>query len=111
MLTIKKCLKCGALVEVLHDCTCENCGVQCCGEEMRTLLPNTVDAAAKDYDPAKITRYTQDLATLFHKFYDKCRIKGAEENLLYARLSLCEAVKITLRNTLDMLKITCPEKM
>ena len=74
-------------------------------------LPNTVDAAAKDYDPAKITRYTQDLATLFHKFYDKCRIKGAEENVLYARLALCEAVKVTLRNTLDMLKITCPEKM
>ena len=74
-------------------------------------LPNVVDAAAKDYDPAKITRYTQDLATLFHKFYDKCRIKGAEEKLLYARLSLCEAVKITLKNTLDMLKITCPEKM
>ncbi len=74
-------------------------------------LPNVVDSAAKDYDPAKITRYTQDLATLFHKFYDKCRIKGAEENLLYARLSLCEAVKITLKNTLDMLKITCPEKM
>ncbi|MBP1561296.1 MAG: arginine--tRNA ligase [Oscillospiraceae bacterium] len=74
-------------------------------------LPNTVDAAAKDYDPAKITRYSQDLATLFHKFYDKCRIKGAEEELLYARLSLCRAVKITLKNTLDMLKIDCPDKM
>lgn len=74
-------------------------------------LPNTVDAAARDYDPSKITRYTQELATLFHKFYDKCRIKGAEENLLYARLSLCKAVKITLKNTLDMLKIDCPERM
>ena len=74
-------------------------------------LPNTVDAAAKEYDPAKITRYTQELATLFHKFYDKCRIKGAEEPLLYARLSLCSAVKITLKNTLDMLKIDCPDRM
>lgn len=74
-------------------------------------LPNTVDSAAKDYDPSKITRYTQELATLFHKFYDKCRIKGAEESLLKARLSLCMAVKITLKNTLDMLKIDCPEKM
>ena len=74
-------------------------------------LPNTVDAAAKDYDPAKITRYSQELATLFHKFYDKCRIKGAEEALLKARLNLCGAVKIALKNTLDMLKITCPEKM
>ena len=50
-LTIKKCLKCGALVEVLHDCTCENCGVQCCGEEMRTQLPNTVDAAVEKHLP------------------------------------------------------------
>lgn len=74
-------------------------------------LPNTVDAAAREYDPSKITRYTQELATLFHKFYDKCRIKGAEENLLYARLSLCAAVKTTLKNTLDMLKIDCPNRM
>ncbi|MDE6709258.1 MAG: arginine--tRNA ligase, partial [Oscillospiraceae bacterium] len=74
-------------------------------------LPNTIDTAARDYDPSKITRYAQELATLFHKFYDKCRIKGAEENLLYARLSLCKAVKITLKNTLDMLKIDCPERM
>lgn len=50
-LTIKKCLKCGALVEVLHDCTCENCGVQCCGEEMRTQKPNTVDAAVEKHIP------------------------------------------------------------
>lgn len=74
-------------------------------------LPNTVDMAAKDYDPAKITKYTQELAALFHKFYDKCRIKGAEKQLLKARLCLCEAAKTTLRNTLDMLKIDCPEKM
>ncbi len=74
-------------------------------------LPNTVDAAAKEYDPAKITRYTQELATYFHKFYDKCRIKGAEEPLLYARLCLCEAVRITLKNSLEMLKINCPERM
>lgn len=74
-------------------------------------LPNTVDAAARDYDPSKITRYSQELATLFHKFYDKCRIKGAEEPLLYARLSLCDAVRTALRNTFEMLKIDCPEKM
>ena len=74
-------------------------------------LPNTVDAAARDYDPSKITRYSQELATLFHKFYDKCRIKGAEEPLLYARLSLCGAVRTALRNTFEMLKIDCPEKM
>ena len=51
MLTIKKCLKCGALVEVLHDCTCENCGVQCCGDEMKSQLANTVDAAVEKHLP------------------------------------------------------------
>ena len=50
-LTIKKCLKCGALVEVLHDCTCENCGIKCCGEEMKAQLPNTVDAAVEKHLP------------------------------------------------------------
>lgn len=30
----RKCLKCGALVEVIKDCTCENCGIMCCGEKM-----------------------------------------------------------------------------
>ncbi len=74
-------------------------------------LPNTVDSAAKDYDPSKITRYSVELASLFHKFYDKCRIKGAEDELVSARLSLCIAVKTVLKNTLDMLKIECPEKM
>ena len=74
-------------------------------------LPNTVDMAAKDYDPAKITKYTQELAALFHKFYDKCRIKDAEEPLLKARLCLCQAAKTALKNTLDMLKIDCPENM
>ena len=30
----KQCLKCGALVEVIKDCTCEECGLQCCGQPM-----------------------------------------------------------------------------
>jgi arginyl-tRNA synthetase len=74
-------------------------------------LPNTIDAAAKEYDPAKITRYSLELAALFHKFYDKCRIKGEETDLLHARLNLCLAVKTALKNSLTILKIDCPEKM
>lgn len=75
-------------------------------------LPNEVDNAAKNYDPAKITKYALDLATLFHKFYDACSVKNAEnDELKYARLVLCSAVRQTLRNALTMLKIDCPEKM
>ncbi|MGN0606390.1 MAG: arginine--tRNA ligase [Oscillospiraceae bacterium] len=75
-------------------------------------MPDEVDAAAKHYDPAKITKYTIELATLFHKFYDSCSVKNAEtDELKYARLALCNAVRQTLANSLGMLKIDCPEKM
>ena len=30
-LSVKKCLKCGALVKVFKDCECDNCGIKCCG--------------------------------------------------------------------------------
>ena len=39
-LILKKCLNCGALVEVYEDCTCSNCGIKCCGEEMKKLEPH-----------------------------------------------------------------------
>ena len=67
--------------------------------------------AARDYDPARITRYCMDLAGLFHKFYNSCRVKGEEEPLIQARLALCEATRTTLRNALSLLKITAPETM
>lgn len=68
-------------------------------------------AAAKVYDPARITRYCMELATLFHKFYNACRVKGAEESLQQARLALCGATRTTLRNALALLKIDAPETM
>ena len=33
-LVIRKCLKCGALVEIIKDCKCDNCEIKCCGEQM-----------------------------------------------------------------------------
>ena len=50
-LIIKKCKSCGAMVKVLKDCTCENCGIKCCGEEMEILVPNSVDAAVEKHVP------------------------------------------------------------
>ena len=75
-------------------------------------LPKEVDLAAKSYDPAKITKYVIDLATLFHRFYDACSVKNAETpELMNARLLLCTAVRQTLRNALTILNVTQPEKM
>ncbi len=74
-------------------------------------LPNVINESAKNYDPARITRYVIDLATMYHKFYTNCRIMGEEESVMQARLSLSLAVKQVIKNILDMLKITCPESM
>lgn len=67
--------------------------------------------SAKSYDPTKITRYVTQLATLFHKFYNACRVKGDDESLTQARLNLCLAVKSVIKNVLEMFKITVPESM
>ena len=75
------------------------------------MLPQEIDTAAKHYDPSRITKYTVELATLFHKFYDACTVKNAEPQLREARLALCAATRQALANALTMLKITCPEKM
>lgn len=67
--------------------------------------------AAKDYDPARITRYVITLATLFHKFYDACRVKGDNPSLTNARLTLCMVTSTVICNVLNMFKISTPESM
>ena len=75
-------------------------------------LTDEIVASAKSYDPAKITHYVIELATLFHKFYNAQRVMlDDNESLMQARLFLCRAVKDTIYNILTMLKITAPEVM
>lgn len=75
-------------------------------------LPSEVDMAAAHYDPSRMTRFTVELATLFHRFYDGCSVKNAETDALRdARVQLCIAARQVLRNVLDMLKIEHPDKM
>lgn len=74
-------------------------------------LTGEIAAAADAYDPAKITHYVIELATLFHKFYNAHRVIDENESLMQARLYLCLAVKGTIKNILGMLKITAPETM
>lgn len=76
-----------------------------------SMLTGEVIHAAKHYDPARMTRYVLDLAGLFHKFYNACRVKGEQEALMMARLELCTAVRDTIKNVLSMMKITAPESM
>lgn len=82
--------------------------------ELISHLANLTDeiiSAAKGYDPAKITHYVVELATLFHKFYNAQRVMVDDKKLMNARLYLCMAVKSTIKNILTMLKIDTPESM
>ncbi len=75
-------------------------------------FPSMIAAAARDYDPSRVTKYATELATLFHRFYDACSVKNAETpELRESRTAVCRAVAQTLRNAMSILKITCPEKM
>ena len=76
-----------------------------------SALTDEIVTAAELYNPAKITHYVIELATLFHKFYNAHRVMIDDESLMRARLYLCTAVKDTIKNILTMLKITTPEVM
>lgn len=99
-----------------RDCTEEELEALKTPEERELIrhlagLTNEIINSAKLYDPAKITRYVVDLATLFHKFYNACRVQCDDEALMQARLFLCVCVKDTIKNILEMLRITVPESM
>ena len=74
-------------------------------------LTDEIIGAAKSYDPARITHYVIELATLFHKFYNAHRVVSDDRELTEARLFLCTAVKNTIKNILVMLKVDVPESM
>jgi arginyl-tRNA synthetase len=99
-----------------RKCTNEELALLVAPEERELImhlasLPMCIIEAAKAYEPARITRYVIDLATLFHKFYNAIRVKGEDEPLMQARLNLCICVRDVIKIVLDMLKITSPEKM
>lgn len=70
-LIIKKCTKCGAIVKVLQDCKCENCGIKCCGEEMKELIPNSVDAAVEKHVPTYEIKDGKIIVTVNHVMEDE----------------------------------------
>ena len=112
--SIEKALAADGIVK--RPCTLDELMLLSAPEEIELIqhlasYTSEIVAAAKDYDPARITRYVITLATLFHKFYNACRVKGEEDSLTQARLSLCLAVNTVIENVLTMFKITAPEKM
>lgn len=74
-------------------------------------LPDEIVASAVGLDPARLTRYAIEVATLYHKFYQTCRVRCGEHGLCLARAALCRGTATVLENVLGMLKITAPDVM
>jgi arginyl-tRNA synthetase len=80
--------------------------------KMLSKFPEIIDLCAKDLSSHHITVYLLDLAGKFHHFYNKHRILSTENKpLTGARLSLCNAISVVIKNGLDLLGIEAPLKM
>ena len=73
--------------------------------------PDEIRISAQTLEPSRLTRYVTDTASLFHSFYNACRVKGEEEGLLKARLLLVASTQIVIKNVLEILSINAPERM
>jgi arginyl-tRNA synthetase len=74
-------------------------------------LPDEIVGAAINREPHRMTRYAHELASQFHSFYNSCRVLTDDKQLRDARLLLVDATRITLRNVLEILGISAPERM
>ncbi|OBB15857.1 arginine--tRNA ligase [Mycobacteriaceae bacterium 1482268.1] len=78
-------------------------------------FPRVLKTAAALREPHRVSRYLEDLAGDYHRFYDSCRVlpQGDEEptDLHTARLALCQATRQVIANGLGILGVTAPERM
>lgn len=78
-------------------------------------FPEVISSAAELRQPHRVARYIEELATLYHGFYNDCRVlpMGEEKpSAIHAtRATLCEAVRQTIFNGLTLLGVSAPERM
>lgn len=76
-----------------------------------SLFPDVIEGSALQYAPHRLNAYLGDLATVFHAFYHECRVLSDDASLTRARLALCRAVQIVLKEGLRLLGMSAPESM
>jgi arginyl-tRNA synthetase len=75
------------------------------------LLPEVVEGVARTLEPHHLPHYALELATVFHDFYEKCRVVSDDVPLSKARLKLVAACKAALARTLGLMGVSVPERM
>jgi arginyl-tRNA synthetase len=82
-------------------------------ELMRRLadFPEEIIGAGDAREPHRLTRYVNDLAAVFHSFYTRCRVVTDDRGLSQSRLVLCDATRTVVRNALNLMGVSAPERM
>lgn len=99
-----------------RECSAEELELLNAPEELELIrwissYTDEIIRSAEKLDPSIISKYVMNLATLFHKFYNACRVKVDNESLMQARLNLCICTQTAIRNVLSLMKISAPESM
>lgn len=79
--------------------------------KMLSRYPETVEGAARNYEPHRIVFYLQELSALFHSYYNRHRVLTEDDAVSRARLYLVNAVRTVLGNALNLLGVSAPEQM
>jgi arginyl-tRNA synthetase len=79
--------------------------------KMLLRLPEMIESCADACEPHRLAEYLHEVAGAFHAFYHVHRVVGDDAALTSARLLLCQAVQIVMRNGLQVLGISAPEQM
>jgi arginyl-tRNA synthetase len=78
-------------------------------------LPRVVAQAAEFREPHRVARYLEEVAGSYHRWYDNCRVTPLSgnpvETIHRTRLWLNDATGVVLRNGLDLLGVSAPERM
>ncbi len=74
-------------------------------------FPEDISDAARNFEPHRIANFLLKLAQRYHKFYTEHRVLSDDGEMTNTYLSLCEGVKIILKNGLNLLAVNAPEKM
>ena len=74
-LILKKCNKCGALIKVIKDCNCRDCGIKCCKENMVLLKANSVDVSFEKHVPIYEIKDNKIIVTVNHVMEEDHYIK------------------------------------
>lgn len=82
-------------------------------ELMKQVLrfPEIIEDTANDHEIQRIPQYALNLVNSFYKFYNDCYLLNKDKKIKEAQLSLLTELKIVLKNTLDLMGISAPEKL